>query len=241
MALWGFRDNNHCPRCGGEYEDVSHILTCQAVSSTDQWSKSLVRLEEWMEKEQTAPLIRRYILRRLRAWHKGEFFMLTGDALEPAILEQDEIGWKNFLFGFVSVQWARIQQREYNRIRSRRTGKRWVTQLIKQLWMVIWDQWKDRNKKLHDGETLDEFHDISDVHVEINHEFASGAPANCPPHLRNWFRYESVDEIFALSNFEQRLWLRTVRNIRTTVALRQANIDGLAAERAFMHAWLATA
>ena len=113
--------------------------------------------------------------------------------------------------------------------------------LIRKLWVVIWDQWKDHNKKLHDGETLDEFHDLSDVQVEIEHEFTVGPPANCPAHLRAWFRYESVDEILILSHFEQRLWLRTVKNIRTTVALRQANIDGLAAERAFMHAWLATA
>ena len=241
MALWGYRANDHCPRCGALHEDVSHILTCQAVSAKESWSKSLDRLEEWMAKQKTATLIRQFIIRRLREWHTGEFLVQPEASIATATDEQNEIGWKNLLYGFVSPQWARIQQREYNRIGSRRTGRRWVTQLIKQLWVVIWDQWKDRNKKLHDGDTMDEFHDLSDVHIEINHEFASGAPANCPAHLRYWFRYETVDEILELSNFEQRLWLRTVRAIRTTVALRQANIDGLAAERAFMHAWLATA
>ena len=131
MVLWGFRDNDRCPLCGGEYEDVSHILTCQDVSATDQWSKSLRKFDIWMETEKTDPEIRRYLIRRLRAWHKGIVLPVATGILEPVIMEQDEIGWKNFLFGFVSSQWARIQQREYNRIGSRRTGRRWVTQLIK--------------------------------------------------------------------------------------------------------------
>ena len=47
--------------------------------------------------------------------------------------------------GKAAKQWAGIQQEHYSRIRDRRQGKRWLTMVIKQVMLMAWDMWADRN------------------------------------------------------------------------------------------------
>jgi hypothetical protein len=42
-----------------------------------------------------------------------------------------------------------VQQAYLQQIGSRRTGKRWVIELIKKLWHFAWDLWEHRNGILH--------------------------------------------------------------------------------------------
>ena len=98
----------------------------------------------------------------------------------------------------------------------------------------MWDQWDHRNKQLHSKDKLDEYTDTDDLDLEVRNEYSTGQPPNCPARYRRYFRYNSVDEVLALSNFERRLWVRSVRAVREGIS----NMDGLADQRAFMHAWL---
>ena len=47
------------------------------------------------------------------------------------------------------MEWARVQQEYYQWIGIQRSGKRWVTALIKKLWQILWDIWDNRNDFLH--------------------------------------------------------------------------------------------
>jgi hypothetical protein len=40
--------------------------------------------------------------------------------------------------------------KHYINIGERKTGKRWISSLIKKLWEIAWDLWEHRNGVLHD-------------------------------------------------------------------------------------------
>ena len=65
--------------------------------------------------------------------------------LRAAVNAQDDMGWNAAFEGRWHHDWAAVQQRYYEYIGSRRTGKRWLIAVITKLWDVAWDLWIDRN------------------------------------------------------------------------------------------------
>jgi hypothetical protein len=55
------------------------------------------------------------------------------------------MGWQAAFEGRWHQDWAAVQQKYYEYIGSRRTGKRWLVAVITKLWDVAWDLWMDRN------------------------------------------------------------------------------------------------
>ena len=51
--------------------------------------------------------------------------------------------------GCMSLEWSRAQEDYYKWLGIRRTGERWVAEIIKKLWNISWDLWQDRNDILH--------------------------------------------------------------------------------------------
>ena len=235
MQKWGYRDKDFCPRCNEWGECFRHVLHCFHPTSAQRWAKSIDTLDTWLISVKTEPTMRKALVAHLRLWHSDEHLYYIPFTLRKAFDEQDKIGWDTFLFGFVSLEWQKLQNEHYASMGSLRTGKRWVSALIRKLWEVAWDQWDHRNSQLHGEQKLDEYTDTDDLDLEVRHEYATGRPPNCPARFRRYFRYDSVDEVLALSNLERRLWVRSVKTIRDAIT----NLDGLAAERAAMHAWLA--
>ena len=75
---------------------------------------------------------------------------VTFDGVKAVFKSQSEIGWRIFIDGCGSVEWAKAQQIYLNWIGSRKSGKKWTSGLILQLWNVQWDAWMNRNEVLHD-------------------------------------------------------------------------------------------
>jgi hypothetical protein len=94
------------------------------------------------------PELQTALITRLRQW-KGDTddnpTFSTHCGLRAAVLHQDEIGWYNFLMGRISLQWKEVQQRYYEWLGKRNTGKKWATALIQKVWEVSWDMWDHRN------------------------------------------------------------------------------------------------
>jgi hypothetical protein len=58
----------------------------------------------------------------------------------------------------------------YASIQSLHMGKQWMTELIKKLWMVAWDQWEHCNAVLHDQENLIQREEVN----KLNHHITQG-------------------------------------------------------------------
>jgi hypothetical protein len=149
MKLWSFQDHEECPRCPAVQETPRHVLACPAPSTSVIWSKSLTKLQSWMESTHTMPELQTAVITRLRQW-KGETnedpLLPEHCGLRSAVLHQDELGWYNFLMGRISLQWQEVQQHYYEWLGRRNTGRKWTTALIKKVWEVSWDMWDHRNE-----------------------------------------------------------------------------------------------
>jgi hypothetical protein len=149
MKLWGFQEHEDCPRCPVGQENPLHVLLCPALSTSIIWNTTLSKLQTWMTSASTMPALQDAIITRLRQW-KGDTVASpqwsTRYGLRNAILQQDELGWYNFLMGRIGLQWKAVQQRYYEWLGRRNTGRKWATALIQKVWEVSWDMWDHRNE-----------------------------------------------------------------------------------------------
>eukprot|EP00957_Ditylum_brightwellii_P023001 1735973-Ditylum_brightwellii.AAC.1 len=65
---------------------------------------------------------------------------------------QSKLGWDCALKGILTKKWAEIQHQYFLCLSLRRTGKRFISALIKKLWDTSWDFWQHRNNHLACGE-----------------------------------------------------------------------------------------
>ena len=148
MKLWGFQDHEECPRCPEPREVAQHVLSCPAPSTPLIWEKSMSNLRMWMESTNTMPELQDAIITRLRQWKgltRKNPTWPTLHGLRIAVAHQDELGWYNFLMGRISIEWKAVQQRYYEWLGKRNTGKKWAVALIQKVFSVSWDMWDHRN------------------------------------------------------------------------------------------------
>ena len=219
MKLWRQRLIDTCPRCGAAVEQPTHILCCPSASAVTTWEKSLLRLKEWMTLEKTCPDISRLLLHALAQWRATQLVTpLTSydfDAMPRLFIDQERIGWGNVLGGCLSVEWAAIQDSYYKWLGIKKTGLRWVSQLIQQLWNVAWDQWEDRNGIIHGTPLGDDLNGAVSLNAAIQAECTLGSQ-QLPPHVKRTFP-QDVNTLLNAPLFDRKCWLVLVRAARELV------------------------
>ncbi len=97
MHRWKQRHSATCPRCS-EFEDAPHVWQCRgADSDAIIWLKSLVSLEEWITSVQTDPDVQEAIISQLSQQRSGSVDDgMVPFQLQPAMKQQNYIGWNNF-------------------------------------------------------------------------------------------------------------------------------------------------
>ena len=101
-----------------------------------------------METTHTMPELQAAIILRLRQW-KGltpqDTIWPIRHGLRHAVSHQDELDWYNFLMGRISIEWKAVQQKYYEWLGKRNTGRKWAVALIKKIFEISWDQWDQQN------------------------------------------------------------------------------------------------
>ena len=239
LKRWREQSHSSCPVCGVCNETTHHILTCPHPSSTEQWSKSITNLEQWMVQQLTSPDIIRIVIENLRAWHDDRPSVLYSGPtsnLSDVIRHQSTIGWGSFLRGFLHKGWSTLQHAHYQTIKSLKSGKRWASELIKKLWLVSWDMWRFRNGILHSQSTTVPtnftFLLSSTIIQEMNHGHRS-LPAKC-----KYLFAQSIASILKGSVNGKKLWLATVWAARDLYSLNDVicqNRDSIVS--AYVETW----
>jgi hypothetical protein len=109
-----------------------------------------------MEDQETHPTIQEVVCNYLTAWRTDQPFPPCSShfpGVQAALNSQAAVGWQVFLEGCRVADWAEIQQRYYSWLGRRRTGRRWISMLIRKLWDVAWDLWEHRNGYAHRDST----------------------------------------------------------------------------------------
>ena len=153
MKIWKQRVIDNCPRCGSNNETTTHILQCPCKSAQEVWDQSLLTLEEWLKYKKTCPDLRRLLMLILDKWRKGvsvvDLVDYEWECCEGVFASQQAIGWRQLMGGCFSLEWAMAQDAYLKWLGVRKTGKRWLVELIKKMWEISWDVWQDRNETLH--------------------------------------------------------------------------------------------
>jgi Reverse transcriptase (RNA-dependent DNA polymerase) len=216
MKRWKQRESAECPRCQHPEEDEEHVWKCQNTEAKNVWKKSIEKLREWMTLKKTDPELRDGICLRLNEWRddlpKSDLFSRR-IAIQQLFEQQDKVGWRVFLEGCVVLDWAAVQQDYYTRIVSRKTGKRWVTELIQKLWQVAWDQWEHRNGILHKKEER-KVHELLSRETDraLRTEYTRGMDG-LPSNNAHFFS-KTLLELLKADLQSKRLWVANVRTAR---------------------------
>jgi hypothetical protein len=232
MKKWGKQDTSNCPRCNIADEDTSHVLKCPAPEAIAVWDTSLAKLAIWMREQQTSDDIIEAICSGLRHWrsnsrppHQNRLIdvimeeqgfhgwneILQGRAergvrIATLMTQQNIIGWEAFLEGRPATGWMFAQEGHYRSIPGcMKTGRRWITALIKKLWDTAWSLWDHRNKINTDSETSTATQELT---RKIQEQFHLGV-TQLPRVVKRLFQ-NGIDGVMSRSTAQQKAWLRRV-------------------------------
>ena len=211
------RESGDCPRCGSPDEDTLHVIRCPHTSSRKQWKKSCKQLKRWLRQKQTHPTLARVLYKILRKFgtdDKDDTYVPTGydDTIQSCINAQSHLGWTSFLEGFITTDWATVQQQFYTSIRSRRTGRRWAIEMSKQVWIMVFQMWNHRNRCLHDTDAGDVLSGIDYVNNAIQYEHSMGLDTLDTVYAP-YFR-QTEASLLKMTSQKKRNWLSLIRRAR---------------------------
>jgi hypothetical protein len=168
------------PRCNGPIEDSDHVMLCLAPSALEQWGTSLDGFQTKLREYHTHPDVERILMAKLRAWphtdnmHFGEL----DPTVHLALLSQDQIGWRNLLYGRMSGFWQDAQQEWLvsQQTRWKSSASRWMSKTMRGLWDVCWEMSEHRNHIYHSLTHPWRLAALSAIDVELSQEWQSYVP-----------------------------------------------------------------
>ena len=131
-----------------------------------------------------------------------------------ALATQTMFGWENMLLDFIATDFTTTtQQTYYEYIGSKRTGLRWTTNLIKQLWHILQAIWLSRNWIKHETEIEGTTANTILLRGAITREYTQGY--NTLP----WTLYSSyftitLDTLLTTATIYQKQWYTLIKFTR---------------------------
>lgn len=134
-------------------------------------------------------------------------------------IDQDTIGWENFLSGLMHQHLINRQQEHYREIGSRKGATRWAANIILQVWSITRNMWLGRCSAQHKKSIIHTT--ISDhlLDIEIEKEYDEGC-ANLPEGIRKWF-CPTKEFILGQSQQYKRGWLLIIRSTKESLQIAE--------------------
>jgi hypothetical protein len=125
-------------------------------------------------------------------------------------LEQDKIGWQNFVEGKISKHWGYPQRLYYHDLHSKHSVDRWTSGLVSHLLELthgMWVHWNGINHAINEQGLP--IHLAADIKVTIHEEFRKGTDGL----VRHDFHFIRLgwDSIMSLSTVDKQGWLRGIQ------------------------------
>jgi len=223
MQRWKLRTQAKCPRCSCLIEDKDHIIRCTAESAKARWNKALMDLDNWMQAAKTQPQLRQDIISGLQHWYEGT--SSPRDSMDGSTARniQDSMGWGIAFEGCIAIQWREEQEQYLKAFQSRKSSKRWTTELLKRLMATAWDMWQHQNEALHNSETNKSEILEEDINQEIQQAYGQGResfPRAARPLLRR-----PLQKLLKFPAYYKKQWMATLRAVQTRFQLHQEGLS----------------
>jgi hypothetical protein len=206
---------NRCPRCNTWGEDRTHVLICWDVRAKIIWDKNLLSLTNILHNSNTHPHIIELIMNGMAMFRRHPH----GDHI-PALREgwqqeQWNIGWRNFLSGFIGTSMISKQQEHYKTLGLRNKGKQWASKIILHNWSMIQKMWFGRNTVLHQKETINSLSGEVLLDIDIEKEYDLGYE-ELPPVVHKWFNI-TKEQLLAQSTDYKKGWLLIIKTVKESL------------------------
>jgi len=144
----------YCPRCKNFEETHSHIIQCQHPQSQSLYREFIASLSDWMTSQQTPNEMALELLQLITEWQQYGHLLPTTYRFTNPIQQQIRIGWNHFMEGRINIAFTSYMQDHYDRLKIKRTGRKWTSLLIVKIWnMLYWPQWMNLNEFVHNLNT----------------------------------------------------------------------------------------
>lgn len=168
------------------------------------------------------------LLTRLKNWrfHTQDSFP-SDPSVQVAIALQYDVGWDILLEEWIPLEWETLQNSFYQNTHSRRTGRSWSVNLIRQLWTIAADLWKHRNKVLHDQENNVTLRETETRNLAIA-RLAGRLHQLQLDEFDKWLTEKPIRDLYRATDHYKAGWIRSAKAVikasksRTRNSLRQA-------------------
>ncbi len=161
------KGTRRCPLCPSQMEDRDHILCCPHPTRQAWREKFLQEVTHHCSTTgRDSPPSSRSVVERLSTWFQTQQEFSLGSEvydydIQQLIYQQNKIGWRQLFHGRYSVEWAKIQEIHYRSSKNddesstvKKSGERWLVNLILFVWDKWYALWKQRNQELHGVDAL---------------------------------------------------------------------------------------
>jgi hypothetical protein len=232
--------HSKCPRCLQDNETNEHVLLCPDTRATEHWEKLTKKLDKDLVSMNTAPELRRMIIRKLYNWRRRRRItaQITNKYGErEASDHQDKIGWTNLMLGRMAPEWAAAQQSYLDWLGRRTTGKRWLIALTVKLLNISWDMWDHRNRILHASTHPWNLLKVQELDLNIEDEYRQGYQ-NLQRKDYKWL-HRTLAVMKKLTPEAKQQWLTSIQLSRRTYERNTtAQYQAMRSERSTMNRWL---
>ena len=175
MKLWGLAASDTCPSCEC-MKRAQHVPICPHPDHDVVWQEAIDGLAAWFDLSHTNPQIRDCICSTLCLCSIDACFApFASPTITAAALDQDAIGWMNFIEGRISLEWHTAQSHFYASIGSSCTSRQWAEELVQNLLAMVHKMWiacndvahaiNEKGCKIKDGLAMDA--DINEQDMRI--------------------------------------------------------------------------
>ena len=100
--------------------------------------------------------------------------------MQKVVDEQTAVGWFPLMMGKMTKGWIETQQTYLREMNMGDKLERWTKQLLKQLMMIAWDMWADRNNIKHNTMTEAKKREIENLNELIREQHSMGNESLLP-------------------------------------------------------------
>ena len=211
----GERLSSACLLCPEQFEDRDHVFWCRHGGMREKFLEKKFELNLTLKKEQTCPDLTAAIL--CIFGNVGQNHPLPTATFPPthgvcdAAIAQEGIGYMNFVLGHWTTKWLVVQQLHFERIKSKRSPRRWASAIIHKLLLISWDLWKYRNGLIHAPTgpiSLQEHHTLNlDIDAQFEEDFDELYESD-----KYLYRNLTQEEMYKWDAGRKRQWLQDVNN-----------------------------
>jgi len=178
----------HCPSCHQQAETADHFLRCTHPARRQLWDNLIDQIQQLSIKKQLHHTIQENLIQGIRSATTDNAMPPTDTNNSIHCSRQQQIGWKQIIYGRYSQQWIETINQQDPPI----NGHQLITKVIYLTWQQITAQWKVRNSHMHPATAHEA--DRSRLRATVQQILYE---AQQHPHLAEMIEHINIDNLMA--------------------------------------------